>query len=270
MKKLLLPALLFLFIMFGCSEKDDNTTSPNTPQPPAMATVADSVFSFPAEDTSFPVDIIQQVTYNGESANAIPLSYFITKSMADQLVESTTDDETRKLFAYQIVASDGFNPRNRGYADMVWDTLNTGYLLPNNTFRTYFPSDVVPTAFDVKNAATIKMFRAVQVVKADGSVVLFEMNGLQEYQTANYDSLNEAAVKLKDFITTYITTTPASYKYELVDNTETYVKEYTWDQIQDGYWLKETKRTIFPSYPDMPNSSRKFKKLMKIRLVPLS
>lgn len=265
-KTLFLCVAVLLLLLTACSEKDDNTTSPNNPTPPAMATVSDNDITMPAENTVFPDSILVNTTYNDVAVQAVPLSYFVPKATTDLLVGNTSDDETQYLFAYHLVASDGFNPRDRGYNDLTWDKLKTGYLLPNNSFRSYFASDSIETAFDVKNLKTIKMYRAVQVIKVDRSKVLFEINTLPTYQVANHDSVMEAAVKLQDFITEYITTTPANYAYELSDNTG-YVKTFTWAQIQDGYWLKESKRTIFPSFSDLPNNMKKFKKLMSITLV---
>jgi hypothetical protein len=260
--------VILMLLFTACSEKDDNnTTTPNTPNPPQMATNADSIFAMPAQDTVFPDSLLTDISYIGETTASLPLTHFITKEMTDALVSNTSDDETQKLFAYQLIASDGFNPRDRGYNDLTWDVFKTGVLLPNKSFRSYFASEDVETAFDVKYLSQIKMFRAVQVIKADGSKVLFEMNALAENQVANYDSLMEAGIKLSSFITDFVTTTPADYDYVFTDN-GSYTQQYTWAQIQDGYWLKDSKRTIFPSFPEMPNLQKKFKKLMQIQLVP--
>lgn len=269
-KHLLIGLALLLLLLSACSEKDDNTsTNPNTPNPPAMATTADSVVTMPAEDTVFADSLIFNVDYNGESTQAVSLTNFVTKEMTDALVDNTNDDETQKLFAYHLIASDNFTPRDRGYADLTWEKFKTGVLLPQKSFRSYFASDSIETAFDVKHLLTVKMYRAVQVIKADGSMALFEMNTLTPHQVANYDSLMENAVKLQDFISEFVTATPAEYDYIFSDNTG-YTKTFTWEQVQDGYWLMDSKKTIFPSYPDMPNSQKKFKKLMSITLTPKS
>lgn len=270
-KHLLIGLALLLLLLSACSEKDDNnsSTNPNTPNPPAMATTADSVVTMPAEDTVFADSLTYDINYNGETTDAVALTHFITKEMTDELVDNTNDDETQKLFAYHLIASDNFTPRDRGYADLTWEKFKTGVLLPNKSFRSYFASDSIETAFDVKYLSTIKMYRAVQVIKADGTMALFEINTLTTHQVANYDSLMESAVKLQDFITEFVTATPANYDYIFTDNTG-YTKTFTWEHLQDGYWLKDTKKTIFPSYPDMPNSQKKFKKLMSITLIPKS
>jgi len=269
-KTLLLTLLAVLLLLFtACSEKDDDTTTPNTPNPPQMAATSDSIFTMPAQDTVFPDSLLTDVTYNGEATASLLLTHFITKEMTDELVGSPNDAESQKLFAYQLIASDGFNPRDREYDDLTWDVFKTGVLLPNKSFRSYFASENVETAFDVKFLTQIKMYRAVQVVKLDGTKVLFEMNALTTNQVANYDGLMEDGIKLSNFITEFVTATPANYDYIFTDNTDmTDPPRYTWAQMQDGYWLKDSKKTIFPSFPDMPSIQMKFKKLMQIQVVP--
>lgn len=261
--------LIGLFLLTACSEKDDDTT-PVTANPPAMSSLPVQVYTMPAESTAFDPGLLVDVQYNNATEQAVSLTHFITKAMTDLLEGASSSDttETQNLFSYHLIASDGFTPRDRSYADLTWEQFKTGYLLPNNSFRSYFPSDAIQTAFDVKHLQTIKIYRSVVVVKPNNENVLWEMSTLDSTTVNNYDGNPETAYSLKDMISTYITDNPAGYKYIFTAN-DGYQVEYTWQEMQDCKWLKNTKRTIFPNYQDMPNSRKKFKKLWKITLLPV-
>ena len=266
MKKLWLLLLLGLFILFtACSEKDDdNPTGPsNQPQPPAMATIADTAFTI---STNVPAEWLATITYSDQQVQAASLAHYVDKSVTDQLTtisDTTGAIDSRTLYAYQLISTDGFTPRNKHYNDLYWTDITAGYLLPSVDFRTYFPSTSIPTAFDVKNIATIKAYRVFNVVSPTDTV-MFELNSLTATTHLNYSNAEEKAYKLQDLITNYVTATPANYKYRLIA-VDGYSKEYTWEQIQQGYWLTQSNKTIF-DVEGMENSAKKFKHIKAIEL----
>jgi len=273
MKKthLLVLFAILMLLFTACSEKDDkNPTDPTTPivgNPPAMALTADYVFDLPAEGTEYPDSVIVDIEYSGAPTPGIPLTYFITKAMTDELVGNNKADDTRSLFAYEPVGSDGISSRKNGDDDIFWSLFKEGYLLPENAHRVFFENPPV-NAYNVKYLDKIKLYRAVQVIKPNGDKVLFELNALETQQVANHNDAQEAGIELKSFISTFVTETPANYTYEFMASDE-FAVSYTWEQIQDGYWLKDSKTTIFPTFnDDMSNSQKKFKKLMQIKLIP--
>ena len=93
---------------------------------------------------------------------------------------------------------------------------------------------------------------SVQVVKPNGELVLFEMNALETMQIIMMRWIKALSLR--------------RYTYKLVAN-DGYDVAYTWELIEDGYWLKNAMTTIFPTFgEDMTGAQKKFKKLMQIKL----
>ncbi len=267
----LIVLLIGLLLITACSEKDDNN-SPVTSNPPVMSAIPAHVLTVPDETTQYDPTLLEDIQYNDATTQALPLTYFVTKEITDQIVLASSSDTTmtQKLFAYHLIGKDGYSPRNKPLNDLTWDQLKSGYLLPSVDYQTYFPSDAIPKAYDVDTISTIKFYRAITVVKPDGEKVLWEISMLDTVTVNNHDGNPETAYNLKDLISSYITTTPANYSYVFKDNsTDGYSQTYTWEEIQDGKWLKYSQKTIFPSFTDMPNSKKKYKKLMEIHVVQL-
>ena len=258
--------VIVLVLFTACSEKEKTTLTPDTATPPVMASTPDFVITMPAEDTVFPDSVITEISYSGSLTPAVKLDFFIKKSITDSL--ALTNKESRKLFAYHIIATDLFTPRNRGLDDLTWDIFAEGYLLPEKSYRTFFEelSNQEINTYNVKNVRNIELFRSIIVEKPDGTKVLFENNIFSTEMIANHSDDLENAFKLKDLITEYITKTPENYTY-LFTAVDDFTMEYEWSHIQAGYWLKQSERTIFPTMPDLPNNMIRFKNLMKISLI---
>ncbi|MDD2650393.1 MAG: hypothetical protein PHF36_04570 [Candidatus Cloacimonetes bacterium] len=271
MKKHLLVIFAILMLLFtACSEKDDkNPTGPTDPivgNPPAMALTADYVFEVPHSVDDIDAAEFVDIPYGDGTTRALPLTYFITKELTDEIINNNRDDETQGLFAYHLKSTDGMTSRKNGDPDMFWADFKEGYLLPDESHRSFFESDAIENVFNVKFLGQIELFRSVQVVKPNGELVLFEMNALETEEIADYYDEMDQGIKLKDFITEYITDQPQNYIYKLVAN-DGYDVAYTWELIEDGYWLKNAMTTIFPTFgEDMTGAQKKFKKLMQIKL----
>jgi hypothetical protein len=160
MKRTLLSLLLALAVMFAmvaCSEKDDDNTGPNgnTAEPPALAQVADEVMAVP--DSASLVNYTSEVVnYNGEDLTAYSLNEFLMQTMNDTLALEYT---------FEIASEDGYTPRQGGNPELTYADFATGYLLPTNKYRTFFPSDDIFTAYDVKWADHVNLYRTVMPSK---------------------------------------------------------------------------------------------------------
>ncbi len=231
MKKLsvLLLALLTLFI-FACSEKDDNPTDTN-------------IYGY-------------------------KLDQFIPNTTLRDLVDPSASDTLnfRELFAYEIVASDSFSPRasiNAGY-DLTWNFFKEGYIVPSDNNRTWFSPELgLPSAFKVKNTSQFNLYRKVDVHSGSGSKTV-ELKGLTLHTVPNWSSVNEEAIKLSDLIQGISLSDSSSIRLIAIDE---YYKDYTPQQIAEGYYLLDSEVTTFPALNDsLTNSQKKFKKLAKIEL----
>src|SRR5690554_5644691 len=97
------------------------------------------------------------------SENDNPTSVTITGYSLDQFVrqadviaitdyEADPEEDFRDLYAYQIIAEDGWSPRNSSNAgyDLPWNVYRSGYLVPDDQNRTWFEDAEIPGAFRVK------------------------------------------------------------------------------------------------------------------------
>ncbi len=225
----LLLALLTLFI-FACSEKDDNPTDTN-------------IYGY-------------------------KLDQFIPNATLRDLVDPTASDTLnfRELFAYEIVASDSFSPRastNAGY-DLTWNFFKEGYLVPSDNNRTWFAPELgLPSAFKVRNTSLFNLYRKVDV-SSGGANKTVELKGLTMHTIPNWSSVNEEAIKLSDLIQGISLSDSSSIRLIAVDD---YYKDYTPQQIAEGYYLLDSEVTTFPALNDsLTNSQKKFKKLAKVEL----
>lgn len=233
MKKLmvLMSVLLLLFIA-ACSEKDDNPNDTN-------------VYGYKLEQ-------------------------FVTTAITNPLIDTaaTATDDFRSLFAIEIVSADAnqWSPRlssNAGY-DLAWPTFKDGYIVPNPSSgnRTYFPYADLPGAFKVTNTGLFRLYRKVDLLSAAKDSVMVELRGLQPHCMDNWSGAPEDAIKLSDLLATY-----SGYASVTLIAVDGYSRDYTPEQIADGYYLLSSEVTTFPTLNDsMTSGQKKFKKLAKLRV----
>lgn len=200
------------------------------------------------------------------------LDQFITKIAVRNIVDLTAADTTdfRSLFKYEIVSADAdhWSPRSSvntipfGY-DLNWSLFKQGFLVPSDNRKTWFPAALgLPNAYKVKNAGTVRLYRKVDVEsgRAEKSV---ELKSLSLYPVQNWLSATEDAIKLSDLMQGIATAD--TIRLVAVDG---YSKDYTLDQINDGYYLLTSEVTTFPTYnSSMTNSLKKFKKLARLEVI---
>jgi hypothetical protein len=193
------------------------------------------------------------------------LEQFIDADQVQTITDPNEEEATdfRDLYNYEIVASDGYSPRNReetaGY-DLDWDVFKTGYMVPSNQLRTMFLDDTTPGAFEVKNAASIRLYRRIVVADTLGNAHYIELGALPIHSIANWDGANEDAIKLSDLLTDH-----SGYDNITLMASDGYSKDYNTEQIADGYYLLESERTTFPTFnEEMNNSMKRFKYIDRI------
>ncbi len=194
------------------------------------------------------------------------LSQFISQNTIRDYIDPTAADsiDYRNLFAYEIIASDGFSPRNSSFAgyDINWDTFKLGYLVPSDNFRTWFENPSLPGAFRVRNTTKVNLYRKIDVMSNNTLLSMMELKGLEVHQVANWDSEMEEAIKLSDLLLTY-----APYDSCMIVCHDGYGtgKYYQPEAIHDGYYLLDSERTIFPT-ASIPNNMKKMKQVLYIEV----
>jgi hypothetical protein len=265
-----LVVFFFLLCFVSCAEREKEKITETTPPP--MSNIPFAVITMPAEGTEFDPEWVTQIPYGVSQTltEAIPLTYFIDKSITDAVPTSSGHHETRMLFAYNQKATDGFSPRSRGVPDLTFDVFSGGYLLPNESFRSYFP-DLDVNTYNTRNIREIELYRAITVVKINGDEVLFEISRLPTHNVPNRDGVIEPAIKLTDLITDFVTLTPERYEYEFlaVDGNP---QIYEWSEMARGYFSISSDRTTFVNVPeqDMGNNRRFYRNVVKITLLEKS
>ncbi|MBN1627105.1 MAG: hypothetical protein JW944_11325, partial [Deltaproteobacteria bacterium] len=160
--------------------------------------------------------------------------------------------------------------------DLRWDQFITGYLLDiNYSGRTFFPSSVLQEPlltkmYNTKWANDIYMFRKIDVKRpdAEGTIVTFEPQATTDYYvdddayncatssdpgTCPGDGLSTTkftvatmsfgdyadikTISMDQFITDYVTDSPGSYTYKIIALDGTYEEGWTYEDMQDAYYL---------------------------------
>lgn len=235
MRKLLTLSITIaiLFMLFGCSEKDNESTK---------------IYGY-------------------------QLDQFISKSAVfDSTAHSTSmpdSTEFRGLYAYEIVSadSDHWSPRqssNAGY-DLPWSTFKGGYYMASDADqKSWFPNTDLPGAFKVKHVGFFRLYRKVDVTAPDGTTKMAELKGLPIYQIDNWNTpvTQESAIKLSDLVQGIAAYD--SLHFVAVDN---YTKTYTPAQINEGYYLLDSDITTFPALnSSMSGGLKKFRNLASIEV----
>lgn len=250
---------LFLIFLISCSEKDSTGIGDDPGTPPELAQEPDLVFAFP--DSADLVNFTAvEIDYNGELVTAYSL---------DQFIDFQRVHVPELEYSYEIVAEDGYSPRNGGYPDLSWAQLETGYLLPTEKFRTYFPGDEIASAYNVKYAQDINLYRTVIVVDSEGSEIVFQTGALETvdvyHQAGDENFYTDPGFALSNFISDYVTTNPEGYQYHFTASDD-YTVVFSWDDIQNGWWLTTLNKAVFLN-ADGTEFHSSFKYLIRIELV---
>ncbi len=189
------------------------------------------------------------------------LDQFVNADTVRALVDAGAPDtlDFRGLYSYEIVsADDGFSPRSSSYAgyDLSWALFKAGYLVPSDNNRTWFPNSDLPGAFKVRNAGEFRLYRRVQVNSGAVSKDV-ELRGLTLHTVANWNSADEAAIKLSDLLCGI-----AVYDSVRFTAADGYTKTYLPELVDAGYYLLDSEVTTFGDLnPNLPGGTKKFKKL---------
>ena len=239
----------------GCSKDDDVVAGPSGNGASMMVYhEGDSTAVLFDDLPSFQVDDLE----------AISLSSFVDTFLVPPYWDEDVMFDLRELYGYRIQGQDGFSASIKGYTDNTWDHMELGYLFTASR-QVVFPDDVIDLAgaYNVKDAARILILRKIDVVYSD-TTAMRELADFQPVQVDNHDGLPEDAVPLSDLVETAIVADPSTKTYNIValDGFGP-ATTMTWTQFQTGYWLLESKRTIFTD-PSLEGGAYKLRILDRV------
>lgn len=195
---------------------------------------------------------------------------------ANSVLAATPDPEgvlggndPRPLYSYVIRSNqDGFSNRTKFVGngmyniDLSWDKFNQGYVLDlNYTGKAFFPKTLgLANMYNTKYAYDVYMFRKIDVKRPDaaGTLASFEPQATTDnfvsdatYTTnsglsttkftvatktfGDYEGVK--AISLDQFITDYVTDSPASYTYTIVALNGSTQTGWTYADMQHAYYL---------------------------------
>jgi hypothetical protein len=153
--------------------------------------------------------------------------------------------DARVLHSYRIVGDDGFSASHKDYPDNIWEHMRIGYML-TTTRNVIFPKTAIdlPGAYNVKAARRVYVERKIDVVAAD-TMAFYKLADMPIVRVENLDGQVENAVALSGFVALLVGN-PAAHSYHItaIDGYGT-TTAMSWAQLQTGYWLLESERTIF-------------------------
>jgi len=268
--KLLLFGVIILFTFAAC---DDNPAGNETedPTPPSLAGTIDIEFTIPdsVELSNYTSELVD---YDGTMVTGYSLDQFVNMDSVNAYIDEDSFDG-RKLFAIEIVSNDddgNFSPRDHDYYDLAWTDLETGFLLPDEKGRTYFPDENIPNGYNVKWAYYLKLYRKIDIV-LDGNTTIFETGAFTSegifHQAGNGNFYTDPGFALTNLISDYVTESPNNYEYRFTSADDDEIV-FTWDDIQTGYWLITQNKAVFLS-DDGTEIHSSFKKLLQIDLLEI-
>ena len=232
----LMVILVLLVGLVGC-EKSNPVEHKNTIPgiEPELAETFNFEFTIPEELEGY--EFIE-IEYGEGLVEAYPLAQFIT-------LEGKVD--SRGLYTYEIVADDGYSSR-KGGVDISWANFQTGYYLPTEKSRTYFPEG--STKWSVKGAEKFHLYRAIEVIAPNhDDPVVYEVDAMEQIQSLHPEIYTGKVIPLKNFVSSYITKKPEDFGYKL-GTVDGMIVEFTWDQLKEGYWSVDSDRAFFPNIED--------------------
>lgn len=199
--------------------------------------------------------------FDADGEDAIQLNEFVDTT----LIPLFDGYDMRPLHAYRIVGDDGFSASVKGYPDNTWEEMGLGHIMVA-TRNVIFPDDLIDLAgaYNVKETRRIFAYRKFDVETPD-TALFYEVEDVAVGQVMNLEGQLEDAVSLADFVTEAVAD-PSSMSYNIVAvdgfGPDT---DMTWEEFQTGYWLLETKRTIFTD-PGLDSGRYKIKALERIEV----
>ncbi|MCK5147328.1 hypothetical protein KAR48_11265 [bacterium] len=247
----------------GCAKNDP--TSPELESDYIWTHLAGDSVKVEFDDLQM-IDVTAIAKTSAEN-DGIWLQSFVSETLIPEATDKDGNSyDARNLYAYRQVAEDGFSAIVKGYADNTWEEMGKGYILIDIR-KVVFPDDILdlPSAYNVKDVRHIKIFRKFDVIVSD-TTGFTSIDGLTVHQVDNGEGSNESAIALADLILPFVANPAAkTFTLQAIDG-YTPPDAISWTQMQTGYWLLESKKTIF-THADLQSGKYKLKYLKSIQVI---
>ena len=239
-----------LLILNSCSkkEKDNNGLGPGEGLSIKVQLIE---YNTAVGSMNFELSDMKTVDFDGQKA--IPLADFVPLELILMYDNGTPEDpsddiDRRSLYAYRIIASDGYSVHDaKGYPDQRWTELEQGYILQETARAEFDPSLALENAYRVRDVATIDIYRKVEIWTPDDTMFV----ELADFTPTTFEG--EPALELGDLLA--LIDAPEGYQYNIVAVDDFKGRSpFTWEEIQTGYWLLDSNRMQFD--PDLGGKSR--------------
>ena len=159
--------------------------------------------------------------------------------------------------AYRFIGEDGFYAHIKGNPDNTWEQIQSGYILLTSMNTTFDPSLELPSRYNIKNTAEMKILRKIDIVTPADSLIQFIIDEMT--QIAFEDTLT--GIPLTGFVSTDIIDNPSAHAYDLVA-ADDYTVTISYEQFMEGFYIIEYDRILYTN-PDI-SSKLKIKHLNRI------
>ena len=237
-------SFLFFLLYYAYSSDIDCRMYKKNNEPEPLPSSEYLLIHLKGDSTKIFFNNLPKIDADGEEAIQLPQFVSTTLIPMFEAKDSTLYD-SRLLYAYQIVADDGFSASVKGYSDNIWEHLKLGHILTSNR-RVIFPDENIdlPGAYNVKETRHIYIYRKFDVIRPDTSL-FYELNDMPIVKITNPEGNLENAVQLKNFIE-QIVSDPENHQYNIrsLDDFGPSTN-MTWTEFQTGYWRLDSLKTMF-------------------------
>lgn len=165
---------------------------------------------------------------HGEQESIMRLSTTSDTNFADFIIV-----EGKEALEYKIMSSEGFSP-----SALSWEQFSSGVWDVEEQVSSF--SAVNSKKYAIRDVAVIEILTPTVIPEAD-TITIADALG-----TANKTTYEgEPAVRLTEFLKDL--EQPGNYLYRLTAADGYSPEPFTYDDMQEGYWLLETQETMFPS-----------------------
>ncbi|MBD3209165.1 hypothetical protein GF367_01975 [Candidatus Woesearchaeota archaeon] len=177
----------------------------------------------------------------GEQTNIMQLSTTANTELAGFIT-----DENKTMYEYKLVSAGGFSP-----PPLSWEDFSTGVWDVDNQVTVF---DVPSKKYRVRDLATIDVITLTTT--AAEAIMINEL--LTSVERTEYEG--EQAIVLSEFIKDI--ENPETKTYQLVATDGYSPEAFTYEDLKQGYWLLESKHTLFPHKNVGKNRIRDLEKII--------
>ncbi|MFH1505892.1 MAG: hypothetical protein ABIE94_02790 [archaeon] len=168
----------------------------------------------------------------------------------DTMLKDITSVKNPETYDYKLISSDGFSP-----APLSWTDFRKGIWDASEQITVF--EDLESKKYSIRDLQIIELVQPSEETHEENEILIANhINDLERTEIWNSE-----AVLLADFITVE---NPESYTYQLIASDGFSPEPFTWDDMNNGYWLLDIEETLFPDKNFGTNRIRDLEKIVLI------